>query len=230
MKLTRRIACIILTVLMLLEFGQSALANSLIPRYAVTDSSVVIDYVVYPIYDNTITYNGKLYYVNDAVLVHYDANNDPVYLILPVEENRVTDETMLSKLNAAIGVSCADAIPSTTVSLPYTSSVQTGENVYMTPAFDVITGSQFYQYTKLKLTDFPLLADKRFKIIYTVWDEYGGWNYSELDQDFFWIHTARFQNLSSNRYGMFIITNLYGSPSPSYTYNIFLSNNLLGDN
>lgn len=76
----------------------------------------------------------------------------------------------------------------------------------------------------IKLTDFPLFADRRFHIIFSTCDPVGTWTSVTIPMhDFLYDAEIPFLNFSSMRYGRFAITNLYADPSPSYTYNIFLS-------
>ncbi len=224
----KKIFTMILSISMMLSFSTIASAAELQPEYAITDEVVIIDSIPYEINNNTIQYNGLTYTVEeDYTLSRYD-EGDKVIFVLPVEQNRVTDPEEIARLNAAVAElknkTSPYSIPSDSISLPYSADVPEGQWNTITPAFDIIV-SQFAYITNLKLTNFPLFADRRFDIRFSVCDITGEWTtIRTLSQDFLFNNTCRYENASSTRYGIFAITNLYGDPSPSYTYNIYLSN------
>ena len=199
-------------------------ADNTQPMYAITDDVVIIDSVSYEIVDNTIQYDGKTYMIKDYTLITYDEKGDPVYFVLPVEQNKVSDPMELAALNATIGKgnSLTRDIPSYAEELPYTADVPEGQWYTMTPAVRIPL-NPFYPGINLQLSDFPLFADERFSIIYSCCDSLGNWYSTQVEQDFFFDKRVRFENASHIEYGVFSITNLYGNPSPKYTYSIYLS-------
>lgn len=77
----------------------------------------------------------------------------------------------------------------------------------------------------LELKNFPLFEDRRFHVTFYVCDMFGDWASKTIsEQDFLFDNDCRFEVASSARYGVMNITNLYGNPSPSYTYTISRSN------
>ena len=196
--------------------------------YAITDKEVIIDSVYYEITNNTISYKGITYTVgSNNSLYSYDEYGNEKILVLPNQETRITDIDEIAKLNAMINESqnskSTRAIPSSPKALPYTCSVPEGQWYTVTPYFNVIN-SGFKYYTVLKLSNLPLKSDKRFKISFTVYDSQGNWITNSTEtQNFTLDSTIAFLNVSTYRYGVMTITNLYGDPSPSYTYKIYLS-------
>ena len=97
-----------------------------------------------------------------------------------------------------------------------------GQYLTQTPAFS-ISGVGNFNYIYLKLYNFPLLADKNFSIGYS-WRSHTGTWYSygaQQQHDFSLINFMKFNCYTDCAYGMFFITNLYGNPSPSYSYMVY---------
>lgn len=230
LKTFKKIFAILFSISCLMNFQTVDVAAESQPEFAITDEFVIINSVSYKIHNNTIQYNGETYEVEENyTLSKYDENGRKIICILPVEQNRVTDPVEIAQLNAAVAEleensTSAYSFPSSHVSLPYSANVPKGQYMTITPAFKMIE-SQFSYKTKLKLTNFPLLADRRFHIIFSTCDPTGNWTSVTIPMhDFLVDNVIAYQNLSSMRYGRFSITNLYGDPSPSYTYKIYLSN------
>lgn len=197
-----------------------------VPAYEITDEYVRIDYVVYEIKNNTIKYNGKTYEIMDYALVSYEEDGTPIVLVLPVEQNKVTDPKEIEELNKITENDLTRALPSSYVNLPYTASVSQGQWMNITPAFKMIQG-KFYYYTILKIHEVQLFGDRRFAVKFTYCTSTGDWYDHEFINE--WdvpliSNTIKFENLSCMAYGRMAITNLYGDPSPSYKYTISLDN------
>lgn len=193
------------------------------PRYAITDDVVIIDYAEYEIINGKIQYNGWTYDVDGNVLVRYDAEG-PIYLVLPTEQNRITNSERIAELNAAIGKEdpLGRAVPSNPVNLPYTANVARGTITTISPAFKIVP-SRFYNYINCRLTNFSTPVNKTYYIIFSSCDVTGTWTEYQTRWDFGGRDFVRFDVYSSMQYGLFAITNLYDDPAPSYTYEIFLS-------
>lgn len=223
----KRILVILLAVIMSTSFCIVTQATESRPQFAITDDTVIIDYVSYQIIDNSIEFNGTTYTIVNYKLISYDDAGQPTILFIPIEQNKVTDPVRIAELNASIGIQSPSQreIPSNPVNLPYSDSVPTGQYMTQTPAFNAIV-SNFYYYTNLQLSNFPLFADRRFLVVYSFCGPDGVWHSDYTEQDFLYLvgGTLKIQNLSSYRYGRFHMTNLYGDPSPSYSYSIYLSN------
>ena len=215
-----------LIVLTLLLGTNTFIYASEISAYEITDEYVRIDYKIYEIENNTIQYNGKIYEVIDYALVSYEEDGTPILWVLPVEQNKVTDLEQIQQLNESVsnGNWLARDIPSHAVNLPYTASVPAGQWMETSPAFNMINGTYYY-FTNLKLYDFPLLAEKEFQVIFSYCTSAGDWYSFTYNHTFHVLDsTFKIQNMTSMRYGRFVLTNLYGDPSPSYTYKISFSN------
>lgn len=222
----KRIISLALVLALAVGICPLAFASEELPRCAITDEAVIIDYVEYKIVNNTIRYEGKTYEIHDSVLVTYDEDG-PVYFVLPLEENEVTDPERIAELNASIGksVSLSRAIPENPVDLPYTASVAKGDYLTVTPAFNV---TSFQYSTNLKISGLPINTDPeypigKFYIIYSMCDVTGKWHQYQETKNFSKDPTMKIANYSGIRYGMFTITNLYGNPSPAYSYSVYLS-------
>ncbi len=228
----RRLWGVVLACCVMLSLGTTVYAAEEQPQYAITDDAVIIDYVEYKIVNNTIQYDGEIYEIDGYTLVTYD-DEGPIYLVLPVEQNRVTDPDEIAELNASIGKGdpSSKAVPTNPLGLPYAASVAEGDYLTVTPTFNIINGS--FQYsTNLRISDLPgdpLFTNPEhstgiFYVIFSMCDETGRWyENAETTQNFLRDPTAKFQNLSSTRYGRFAITNLYGDPSPAYDYSVYLA-------
>lgn len=215
---------LLLTITLL--FGTNTfIYASEIPAYEITDEYVRIDYKVYEIEDGTIQYNGRTYEIVDTILVSYEEDGTPLLFILPVEQNKVTDKNEIEQLNQMVeGEGLTREIPDYAVNLPYTGNVPKGQWLEQTPAFNLINVTYYY-CTNIELYNFPIFAEKEFQVIFSYCTATGEW-YSYTYRHTFGIfdNNLKIQNLTTMRYGMFILTNLYGDPSPSYSYDIFLSN------
>ena len=236
-------------------------------QFLLADNYVVIEYVKYNIVNSKITYNGKEFEKQGFVFISYD-NDETEVMVLPIEQNRITDPDIVFALNARIGLidvnanevvmtdyelneainryfgnstqrsaisdyqsgSKTRAIPANPVSLPYSSSVPSGQYSEITPAFTIPerdSSNKWYGVVHLTLSNFsPSGADKRFNIIFTYCDQLGNWytyNPGGTEQNFGNTSTMKFTRLSLAAYGMFALTNLYGNPSPAYNYSISVS-------
>lgn len=195
-----------------------ALENS--PAYFISENYVIIDYVKYNLINNKINYNGLEYELVDASLLAYDAQGVPNIIVLPVEENRITDETEIRELNSKIGIPSINtrAVPTNAKNLPYSATVPSGQWYVETPAVKIVDPTA-YRVTKLTLSNFPSLVTKRFSVSFRYCDSLGNWYiHSQVnDHDFGKVNYIRFQNLSTTRYGIFHIGSLYGEPTYKYT-------------
>lgn len=224
MKSKKKIlVCLIMTMVMSI-FGVTCYATDSTPQYAITEENVIIDYVEYEIIDNTIFYEGKTYELIDYTLVAHDEKGK-ILLVLPIEENRIKDPARIKALNDKVrGVEGSEkSIPSNPEDLPYTDSVSEGQWNVETPAFNLIDG-EFYRVTNLKLSEFSN-NEKEFSVGFMYGTISGNWYEHDYDSnyDFGNNNTARYLNATGMRYGLFYLANLYGDPSPSYTYRIYLS-------
>lgn len=225
--MSKKLLSLLLAITLILSTNTFIYANET-PVYEITDEYVRIDYVVYEIENGTIQYNGRIYEVVDYALVSYEEDGTPILLVLPVEQNKVTDPEEIEELNEAIeseNVMTRD-LPSSYVNLPYTASIPEGQWMNITPAFKMIQG-QFYYYTILKIHDVQLFGDRRFAVKFTYCTPTGDWYDHEFINE--WdvpliFNTIKFENLSCMTYGRMAITNLYGNPSPSYKYTVSLDN------
>lgn len=219
----RRISCLFLMLTLAVGICPVSFAAKEQPRFAITDDAVFIDYIEHKIVDGKIQYNGWTYYVDGDVLVRYD-DKGPIYLVLPLELNRITDPVRIAKLNAAIGNgdSLGRDIPSNPVSLPYTENVPKGTITEISPAFKIVP-SRFYNYVNCRLTNFSTPANKNYFIIFSFCDDTGTWTDHQQRWNFGTLNFVRYDVYSTMRYGRFAITNLYDDPAPSYTYEIFSS-------
>lgn len=228
----KKISALLLVAVIFVNLCATVYAAEPLPEFAITDDVVIIQYVPYEISDNTIQYDGKTYEIKDSVLVTYD-DEGPIYLILPVEQNKVTDPEEIEKLNAAVGQSNRPgrAVPENPVDLPYSASVPKGQWGVITPAFKTIE-QKFSYYTNLKITGLPFILPfplpgnntGEFSIILATCDLTGTWTKITQTHDF--AHdgdTVKWINASDTNYGIISITNLYGDPSPAYDYQVYKS-------
>lgn len=222
-KITKKfvtLTSLALTLAMMLNLTAIGASASSLPEYAVTENTVIIDHTPYPIVNNTVQYDGYTFQLEDYSLVRYEEDGTRVCFLLPVEQNKVTDSSEIARLNASVGVGAVGrAVPSNPLSTPPSGSVAQGNSHFITPAFNNCYPT-FYYYTSLKLFNFPLISDRRFQIIFYVCNSTGTWFHETVTQDFLYRNTVRFINASSNTYGQFHITNLYGNPSPAYKYEV----------
>lgn len=237
----KRTAALLLSVSMMMGLATTANAtNNQVgesehldskPVYAITDEVVIIDSVEYEIHNNSIEYEGRTYVIEEGdTLVSYDEHGQQTILCLPLESNKVTDPEEIARLNASVAAlerikEWERAIPSTSRPLPYTANVPEGQYLTRSPAFDVVYSARYQPVIVLELKNFPLFADRRFHVTFYVCDMFGDWASKTIsEQDFLFDDDCRFEVASSARYGVMNITNLYGNPSPSYTYTISRSN------
>lgn len=225
--MSKKLLSLLLAITLILSTNTFIYANET-PVYEITDEYVRIDYVVYEIENGTIQYNGRIYEVVDYALVSYEEDGTPILLVLPVEQNKVTDPEEIAELNASIKQEnlLTRDLPSSYVNLPYTASVPEGQWMNITPAFKMID-AKFYYFTTLKLHDLPLFADKRFAIIFSYCTPTGDWYNHQYIKEWdvtIFDNTIKYENLSGMTYGRMTITNLYDDPSPSYKYTIALAN------
>ena len=225
--MSKKIAAMVLAITLI--FGTNTFIYAAeIPAYEITDTYVRIDYKVYQIEDNTIQYNGRVYEIIDYALVSQEDDGTPIVLVLPVEQNKITDPERIAELNESIkhDNSVTRDVPSSYVNLPYTASIPEGQWMNITPAFKMLN-AKFYYFTTLKLYDFPLFADKRFAVKFTYCTPLGDWyDHAYINEWNFTLlnNTIKYENLSVMAYGRMAITNLYADPSPSYTFTITLAN------
>lgn len=228
----KKISALLLVVTMFMNLCVTAYASEPLPEFAITDDTVIIEYVPYKITDNTIQYDGKVYEIQGTVLVTYD-DEGPICLVLPFEQNKVTDLEEISRLNAMVGQGNQSnrAVPENPIDLPYSANVSEGDYDVITPTFKIIE-QKFSYYTNLKITGLPFVLPRplpgsnigEFLVIFAACDFTGTWTKVSIKHDF--AHdgnTYRWQNYSSTNYGFFSITNLYGNPSPAYKYEVFKS-------
>ncbi len=218
-----------LLLIITLSLGTNTfICASEISAYEITEEYVRIDYVEYEIKDNAVQYNGRTYEIVDYSLISYEEDGTPIILVLPVEQNRITDPEQIAELNAITQPTrgMSRALPTSYVTLPYTKDVPKGQWMETTPYFKMIE-ARFYYYTIIDFYNFPLFADKRFAVKFMFCSSDGEW----YDHQFLseWRPTLfdseiKYKNTSDMKYGVIGITNLYGNPSPSYTYTIRLTN------
>lgn len=190
------------------------------PAYLISDDYIIIDHVKYDLVNNKINYYGLEYELIEGSLVAYDEQGVPNVIVLPVEENKITDEDEIRELNSKIGKSDVNtrAVPTNPKNLPYSANVSAGNWYVETPAVKIIDGTA-YRVTKITLSNFSSSAVKRFSVVFRYCDALGNWYKSEQvnDYNFGKVNYLRFQNLSTTRYGMFALGSLYDEPSYKYT-------------
>lgn len=203
--------------------------SSIIPAYAVKanplffigDDYVIIEGDKYPIENEMVAYNGKKYVLKDFCLI-CDETDQLSVVVLPVEQNKITNPVLIAQLNASIGkgLNSSRAIPGSYVNLPYSASVPLGQYSALTPAFYMPNAKP--GGINLSLSGFnPSSADKRFNILYTYCDQLGNWySNGNITVNFGVTAVVNYGWLSTMTYGQFALTNLYANPSPSYTYSI----------
>ena len=223
MKTKKLCGILIATILFVLPMCEFAGASLALPAYAITDSVVIINYVPYKINDNKIIYNGLNYEIEDNLLVSYDDDILTLF-VLPIEENKITDPQKITELNASISESSSNTRATTsTVTIPYQANVPLGQWQTVTPTF-YLNGSGYNYLTYLKLNNFSSASDRKFLIIAAVKSADGTWSSGQIEHTFVApFNAVRFQNDSGMTHGRFTITNLYGDPSPSYTYRIYFN-------
>lgn len=194
------------------------------PEFAITDDVVIIQHVPYKIFSNTIQYDGKTYEIKGSVLVTYDEEG-PIYLILPVEQNKVTDPKEIARLNATIGQpNLSTHNTSSVLDLPYSAEVPAGTRTLTTPNFNIISG-QYSYVTALKLSGFTLFADRRFNVTFSYNNVIGEWTTVDLGEvDFLFRNPLRLQNFTSMQYGHFVLESLCPNTPPAYTYEVYKTN------
>lgn len=199
-------------------FNTTAFANEEQPAFEVTDDHVVIDSVAYELVNNTIQYDGMTFELRGYSLYSIDTDGSLVVMILPVEQNQVTDPEKIAQLNA--GLKATKDVPSNPESLPYTADVKKGTSSVTTPYFE-INPSKYYYYTMLSITDVSPKTTK-FSAYFSCCDMLGKWYSDEEHMDWDFSKPLKVLNMSTTRYGGFIIES--PSSKPSYTYKIYLSN------
>lgn len=190
----------------------------------ITNDYVVIDGAKYDVVDNKVEYNGNVYEISNGRLERFDKEGNLIILALPTKDNMITDPQVIEELNKRFNSESALnlGIPTEYKTLPYGDDVPEGQWNTITPIFQIPT-YPFYYGINLELSKLPLFSDKRFQIIYSFCDSLGQW-YSETENYSFALsNRIRFENNSAIRYGYFSITNLYDNPSPSYRYDIYMS-------
>lgn len=229
----KKIPALLLTIVMVMNLCATVYAADPLPQFAITDDVVVIEYVPYKISDGKIQFNNRTYEVKDSFLVTYD-DEGPIYLILPVEQNRVTDPEEIAKLNAMAGLGnqLGRAVPENAIDLPYSASVPKGKWDVITPTFKVIE-QQYSYYLNLKITGLPFIPPKPlpgsnigvFNITLATCDKTGTWTRIDAEKVDFGhgSDTLKLINGSNTNFGFISITNLYGNPSPAYNYQVFKS-------
>lgn len=190
----------------------------------ITNDYVIIDGVKYVVVDNKVEYNGNVYELSNGKLERFDKEGNLIVLALPTKDNKITNPQLIEELNKKLNSESALnlGIPTEYVTLPYGAYVPEGQWNTVTPTFQIPT-NPFYYGINLELSNLPLFSDKRYQIIYSYCDLLGEWYSVTEYYDFSLSSRIRFENYSSNRYGFFSITNLYGNPSPSYRYDIYMS-------
>lgn len=221
----KKMSALLLVVVMVINLCATVYAADPLPEFAITDDVVVIEYVPYEISDGTIQYNGKTYEVKDSFLVTYDEEG-PIYLILPVEQNRVTNPAKIKELNASANAQAqfAQSIYPSLTSLPYSAKVPAGTRTLTTPNFSIVE-SGFAYVTCLKLSGFALFADRRFDVTFNYNNAIGEWTTVNVGEvDFLTRNPLRFQNFSNVEYGHFILKSICPNTPPAYTYEVYKSN------
>lgn len=222
------ITTIIVILSLFLLYNTDVYASDEIERYLITDEYVTIDYVKYPILNNTINYQGKIYKIENSILITTDNNGNETKLLLPFKENKVTDPEEIAELNRAVEITELNRTLEENITqnkfylnsvnyLIYPTRVPSGQYLTRTPSFSYRDRQAYY--TRLQITDLPWNANKTFNIKFAIRDLSGEWIYHEEDHDFTWDQTCDYLNYTSMDYGLFIITNLYDAPS--YTYSVY---------
>lgn len=226
MKNKRFFTTLLSLTIALSNFATPIVAEEAQPVYEITDEYVFIDSVAYEIVDNTIEYDNMTYELQGYTLVAYEDDGSQIRLVLPVEQNEVTDPVKLAKINVMFEESNLPGrkIPSNPVDLPYSETVPEGEWYTETPFFNMIVG-KFYNFTYLTFKGLPS-SEKKFSIGFMYLDMYGK-VYEDSDKFFpeynlGSLNYLKIKNLSTMRYGVFQMGNLYGESS--YTYTISLKN------
>lgn len=222
MKNKKFYAILLSMTIALSNVGIVSSAKETQPVYDITDEYIVIDSVPYEIVDNTIQYNGMIFELQGYTLVSYDDDGSAILLILPIEQNKVTDPTEIARLNSEVIRNDLQnrSIPSNPKSLPYSADVAKGKASITTPYVE-INPSGFNYYTVLDIYDISTI-DRVFSVYFSSGDVLGNW-YSTKDYvDYNFSKKLKIINLSVTRYGIFDIDS--PSSKPSYTYEISLSN------
>lgn len=220
MKIKKFFEILIATILFILPMCEIAGASFVLPAYAITDNVVIINHIPYEINNNKILYNGLNYEIEDNLLVSYDDNILTLF-VLPFKENIVTNPFEIARLNASISIS-SNSTRVLNVTIPYQADVPSGQWQTITPTF-ALNGSGYNYLTYLKLNNFSS-NDRTFLIIAAVKSSDGTWSSGSKQHTFVApFNAVRFQNDSTMTHGRFTMTNLYGDPSPSYTYRIYFN-------
>lgn len=198
-------------------FSTTAYAKEEQPAFEVTDDHVVIDSVSYELVNNTIQYDGMTFELRGYSLYAIDTDGSLVVMVLPVEQNRVTDPEEIAKLNA--GLKATKDVPSNPESLPYSADVKKGTSSVTSPYFE-INPSKYYYYTMLSISDTSPKTNT-FSAYFKFYDMFGNWYADEEHVDWNFSKPLKFLNMSTTRYGYMRIES--PSSKPSYTYKVYLS-------
>lgn len=194
------------------------------PAYLITNDYIIIDHVKYDLVNNRINYLGLEFELNEGTLTAYDSEGVENIIVLPVEQNKITDEKTIEELNAMVGLSNEKlrALPSKTVNLPYKHTLSNNQWCDTTPAINInIPGKTEIPITNLKITGMAWNANKHFSIGWSTGDVNGNWYGQKFinDYDFRIVNLRRFVNMTATRYEIFTLGNLAGETG--YTYEFF---------
>lgn len=211
-------------VVSLLTFGVGS-GNSIKaaegPAFLIAEDYVIINYEKYDLVDNKVTYDGLDFELIDGSLVAYDAEGVANIIPLPVEENKITDEELLAELNSQnLDGYNRSFTPSNAVYPPYTKTIPAGQWNTQSPYVHLKGG-----YTYLTITKMPASSDKHFTVTFLWGDLAGDWYRHDphVNYDFGGVKNyIKYLMLTSTRYGIFTLGNLYGAPG--YTYTVSISN------
>lgn len=223
--LLRRFITLLLVAILALNLSTVTSAIDEFPQYAITDTHVIIDHVLYEIIDNSIQYEGKKFMVEERTLVSYDENGQQTILFVPTEDKIIKDPILLAKLNAALGVTglVTRGLPSIPIDLPYSAYVPEGQWYVETPCFNLIQGV-YYRRVELKFTGLSIFDSRNFLVYGLFYNAATDSWYSERREVTIGVtsldNSLSFIDSSASNACMFTMTNLYGNPSPSYTYNV----------
>lgn len=186
-------------------------------QYYIGDDYIIMDYKKYDLVDNKVKYNGLVYELKNGSLVSVNNGIESV-IVLPVEENKITDEETIKELNRLAGNSNDKIRAVQAQNLPYYKTVPSGEWNSQTPIFNINKPGQLeIPVVYLKIT--TSMIQKRFSISYVTGDIAGDWFTQKFskDIDFSLLNYRRYVPTTATRYAMWTIGALYSNAGYNYS-------------